>query len=413
MALDSSPDRPQPLRTLVNGTADWVGRLGFLWVEAEVVSYRDTTSARQFLTLKDTSAEISADISCARPVLDAVGIIRSGTKVVARLRPTVYRTTGRLSFECVEMQVAGEGRLIVQIERLRGKLQAEGLFAPHLKKKLPFLPKAIGLITGENSAAERDVVVNTRNRWPGVEFLIEYARMQGTDTAAEVMTKLTKLDRDPRVEVIVIARGGGSFEDLLPFNDEGMVRAIAACQTPVVAAIGHDVDNPIINNVADLAASTPTDAAKRIVPDAQAEQESLSRADERLGRAIDRRIDDLNRDLKNLRSRPVLRNPLGAFEGYFDQLEHLRHRLNRAIDDNLYRESTSLTHALARIRGMSPKSTLERGYAILVDGDGAGITSVSDVEEGDHIMAYVADGTLTLEVGDIEAAARSGERNHS
>ena len=406
--MESSPEHPQPLGRVVQAVKGWVERLGGIWVEAQVIEIRRRTDAStQFLTLRDRYAEVSATVTCSRAVLDAAGPVTEGATVTALVRPTVWSTTGRLSFECTELRPSGEGRLLAQIEQRKRLLQAEGLFDPARKTRLPFLPRAIGLITGKGSAAERDVVTNVLARWPAATIVTRHALVQGPSAAAEVMEAVSALDTDTRVEVIIIARGGGSLEDLLPFSDEGLVRAVAACRTPVVSAIGHEPDTPILDLVADLRASTPTDAAKRVVPDVSEELRALAQALTRLRRSTRTRIEREQAWLDQVRSRPVLRDPTGALALQDERLAGLGARLDQAIDRRLEREQTSLAHALQRVRTMSPKATLERGYAILVDGAGDTVTSVRHVDEGDDLLAHLADGRLVLEV----RAAESDDRD--
>ena len=401
--MESSPEQPQPLGRVVQAVKGWVERLGPIWIEAQVIEIRRRTDAStQFLTLRDRYAEVSATVTCSRAVLDSAGPVTEGATVTALVRPTVWSATGRLSFECTDLRPSGEGRLLAQIEQRKRLLQAEGLFDPARKKRLPFLPRAIGLVTGKGSAAERDVVTNVTARWPAATIVTQYALVQGPSAAAEVMAAVAALDADPRVDVIIVARGGGSLEDLLPFSDEGLVRAVAACRTPVVSAIGHEPDTQILDLVADLRASTPTDAAKRVVPDVGDELRAVAQALTRLRRATRTRIEREQSWLDQVRSRPVLRDPTGSLDVQDERLAGVRARLDLAIDRRLEREQTGLTHALHRVRAMSPKATLDRGYAILVDGAGDTVASVHDVDEGDDLLAHLADGRLVLEVRGAE-----------
>lgn len=407
MAMESSPEQPQPLGRVVQAVKSWVERCGAVWVEAQVIEIRRTRGSTQYLTLRDRWAEVSASVTTSAAVLDMAGPLTEGMTVAAWLKPTVWSKSGRLTFECAELRIAGEGRLLAQLEQRKRLLQAEGLFDHVRKKRLPFLPRAIGLVTGKDSAAERDVVTNITNRWPAARIVIRHALVQGPSAASEVMQALALLDADPSVDVIIIARGGGSLEDLLPFSDEGLVRAVAACRTPVVSAIGHEPDTPILDLVADLRASTPTDAAKRVVPDLADERRAITQARQRMRNAVSARVDHEQRWLDQLRSRPVLRDPAGGFGVHHERLAVLRSRLDAAVDRRLDREQTSLTHALQRVRAMSPKATLERGYAILVGGDGESVTSVHEVDEGDDLMAWLADGELVVEVRSVEARTLS------
>lgn len=395
--MNSSAEEPQPLGRVVMAVKDWVGRLGEIWVDAQVIEIKRRSGPTQFLTFRDRIADVSASVTSSALVLDAAGPLPEGSRVTARLRPRLWDRNSSLSFECLEIRVAGEGRLLARLEQLKRKLQAEGLFEPHRKRRLPFIPRTIGLVTGKGSDAERDVLTNVENRWPA-RFRIAHATVQGPHAAESVMLALQRLDADPEVDVIIIARGGGSLEDLLAFSDEGVVRAVAEATTPVVSAIGHEQDVPLLDFVADLRASTPTDAAKRVVPDFHQEAEVVSQARHRLDGALANRLDVAQRWLDDVRTRPVLLDPTSTFGAHLDKLELLRHRLASGIEQRLRHEESDLRSAISSIRAMSPKATLERGYAVLVDGGGQSVSSVGDAHPGTRINAYLADGQLELDV---------------
>ncbi|MFZ0529859.1 MAG: exodeoxyribonuclease VII large subunit, partial [Propionicimonas sp.] len=308
--LASSPEQPQPLRAVVAATKSWVERLNPIWVEGQLIEIkRRSGTVTQFLTMRDTLAEVSVTLSTSSAVLDAAGPLTEGTVVAAWVRPTVWSKSGSLTFECRELRPSGEGRLLAAIEQRKRMLQAEGLFDPALKKRLPFLPRRIGLVTGAQSAAERDVVENIGRRWPAAVLEVRHALVQGPQAVEQLIAAIRSLDAAAEVDVIIIARGGGSLEDLLPFSDEALVRAVFGCRTPVVSAIGHETDTPIVDLVADLRASTPTDAAKRVVPDAATETANLTAAIGRVRQAFTHRVGLEERRLAELRSRPVLRDP--------------------------------------------------------------------------------------------------------
>lgn len=405
MPLQSSPEHPQPLRVVISALKDYVERTNAIWVEGQIIQLnRRAGQVTQFLTLRDKLAEVSVSVSTTAAVLDAAGPLVEGQLVAAWVHPTLWAKSGSLTFECRDIRPSGEGRLLAHLEQTRRRLQAEGLFASELKKRLPVLPRRIGLVTAEGSAAERDVVENVRRRWPAACFEVRYAPMQGVNTAQLVADAVGVLDRMAEVDVIVIARGGGSLEDLLPFSDEGLVRAVYAARTPVVSAIGHEVDTPILDLVADLRASTPTDAAKRIVPDAAAEAEHVAQARARMGRAVTNRLATEQRLLDDLRSRPVLRDPSATLVIASERLADVTGRLSRAIGVRLERESGELRQTLARVRALSPQATLQRGYAIVTTADGATVTSVADVEPDETIVARLLDGDIAAAVIDIEPA---------
>ncbi|MGY4721453.1 exodeoxyribonuclease VII large subunit [Naumannella cuiyingiana] len=397
MPLQTSPDSPAPLRDVVNGVRGWVERLGRVWIEAQVVELK-AYRAMTFLTLRDPLADVSVTATVDNVVLNRNGPVQPASQVVAELRPYLHTRAADLRFECSDLRPSGEGRLLARLEQLRQRLQAEGLFGVDRKRALPFLPRAIGLITAAGSAAERDVVENSRRRWPSAVFVTRNVPVQGSGAAAEVIAAVQHLDRRAEVEVIIIARGGGSLEDLLPFSDEGLLRAVAAARTPVVSAIGHETDTPLLDHAADLRASTPTDAARQVLPDAREEAARLEQVRARLHRAIDTMISTERRHLDQLRSRPALADPLYGFELRHDQVAALRQRARRAIDQRLRHDATELEHQLARVRAMSPKATLERGYAIIADARGATVSSVGQATVGEELSVRLRDGELAVQV---------------
>jgi exodeoxyribonuclease VII large subunit len=399
VALESSPEHPQPLRVIARAVRGWVERLGAVWVEAQLIEINRRSGTRTiFLTLRDKLAEVSVSVTASPTTLDSAGPLTEGATVVARIKPTFYESSGRFIFVCDAITPIGEGRLLARLEQTKRLLQAEGLFDRALKKSLPFLPRAVGLVTGEGSAAERDVIENARRRWPAVRIVTRYTLVQGPQACEQLIAAVEHLDRHPAVDVIVIARGGGSVEDLLPFSDEGLIRAVAACRTPVVSAIGHESDSPILDLVADYRASTPTDAAKRVVPDVADEKARVQQARQRIVEAVSRAVGRQQELLDGLRSRPVLTDPTATFGRRYEQLTGLRHRANRAIASTVDREFAMVGHHLARIRAMSPQATLDRGYSILLALDGVAVRSVDQVNVGDDVVAQLADGQLAVKV---------------
>ena len=397
--MESSPEHPQPLRVIARAVRGWVERLGAVWVEAQLIEISRRSGTRTiFLTLRDKLAEVSVSVTASPMTLDAAGPLTEGATVVARIKPTYFESSGRFIFSCDAITPMGEGRLLARLEQTKRLLQAEGLFDPSLKKPLPFLPKAVGLVTGAGSAAERDVVENARRRWPAVQIVASYALVQGPQACEQLIAAVEHLDRRQEVDVIIIARGGGSVEDLLPFSDEGLIRAVAACRTPVVSAIGHESDSPILDLVADYRASTPTDAAKRVVPDVAEEKTRVHQARQRMVQAMSGLVGRQQELLNALRSRPVLMDPTATFGRRYEQLADLRHRADRAIGSTIERESALIGHHLARVRAMSPQATLERGYSILLDPDGVAVRTVEQIKVGEDLLAQLADGQLRLEV---------------
>jgi len=406
MAITSSPERPVPLREVATAVKGWVERLGTIWVSAQVIELSRKTGAIHFLTLRDTSEEVSVSVTLSTAVLDAAGSVSEGMAVTAQLKPTMWLKSGRLSYECFDLRPTGEGQLLAQIEHLKRLLHAEGLFDSKLKRRLPVLPHLIGLITAKDSAAERDVVVNVGLRWPAASIQTRYCLMQGSTSASQVIEAVADLDADPEIDVIVIARGGGSVEDLLPFSNEALARAVAAARTPIVSAIGHEVDTPVLDLVADLRASTPTDAARRIVPDAREEHDHLKHCRARMTAAVLSFVTTEQESLKQTLDRPVVRDPVSRFDVYSSQVMSLRLNLNKAASIRIDTELAQISKATALVHSLSPQSVLTRGYAILVDADGATISSTKTAMIGSSLTALVRDGILAVTVIDKK------EENH-
>ena len=402
MALDTSPERPAPVRQIANAISGWVDRLGPVWVEGQVAQFNRRQGLNTvFMTLRDAVADISISVTCSRQVFDSLNPpMVEGASVVVHAKPSFYANRGTLSLYARDIRMVGLGELLARIERRRQLLAAEGLFAAERKRRLPFLPGTVGLVTAPNSAAERDVLENSRRRWPAVRFAVRYAAMQGPSSAAEVMAALGRLDRDPEVDVIVVARGGGSVEDLLPFSDEGLLRAVFAARTPVVSAIGHEPDSPLLDLVADVRASTPTDAAKLVVPDVTEEVARVDHLRERGRRVLDAWLAREQHALDVVRARPVLSAPQSGLDARASEIEALRDRARRTVRHQLDRAGDDLGHRLARIRGLSPLATLRRGYAVVQDADGHVVTSVRETVKDQPLQVRVTDGRIAVLVSD-------------
>jgi exodeoxyribonuclease VII large subunit len=404
MALDTSPEAPAPVRQIALAISGWIDRLGAVWVEGQMAQIsRRPGVGTVFMTLRDSAADISVPVTCPRTLFDSLNPpLVEGASVVIHAKPDYYPSRGSLSLVAREIRMVGLGELLARLERRRQLLAAEGLFAPELKRSLPFLPERIGLVTAPGSAAERDVVENSRRRWPGVAFETAYAAMQGQRAAAEVIEALARLDRDPRVDVIVIARGGGSVEDLLPFSDEALVRAVHGARTPVVSAIGHEPDTPLLDLVADLRASTPTDAAKHLVPDVAEELRGVEWARDRLRGLLGQIIDRERRSLADLRARPALADPRSLVDARATEVRELRERGRRVLGHALDRAGDDIGHQRARARSLSPLATLQRGYAVVQGLDGAVVASTTAVTSGDPLRIRVTDGRVLATVSGVE-----------
>jgi exodeoxyribonuclease VII large subunit len=414
MAMETSPEHPAPVRQITQAIGQWIDRLGAVWVEGQVtqISRRGGMNT-VFLTLRDKLADISVQVTCNRAVVDSLPTpLVEGAQIVCHAKPSFYPNRGTLSLAVREIRLVGEGELLARLERRRQLLAAEGLFAEERKRPLPFLPRMVGLVTAQNSAAERDVLENGTRRWPGVRFTVRYAAMQGQHAARDVIEAVQVLDRDAAVDVIVIARGGGSVEDLLPFSDEALIRAVFAATTPVVSAIGHEPDSPILDLVADLRASTPTDAAKRVVPDVAEEAQRVLQMRERGRMAIRGLVEREQHQLAALRSRPALADPRSGLAERSVEVEGYRERARRTFRHRIDRGDDDLVHQLARIRALSPLATLRRGYAVLSDADGRALSSVATLEPGHDIHIRVADGRIgatTTSVDQIDLMPDSGD----
>ncbi|MGW3806945.1 exodeoxyribonuclease VII large subunit [Micromonospora sp. NPDC005113] len=396
----SSAEEPWPVRVVSQKVGAWIAKLGWVWVDGQVAQIsRRPGASTVFLTLRDPSADLSLTVTTNRDVLDAgAPELREGARVVLHAKPEFYAARGTLSLRADEIRQVGLGELLARLEKLKKLLAAEGLFDRARKRRLPFLPGRIGLITGRASAAERDVLTNARRRWPAVEFRTVNVAVQGPSAVPQIIDALKVLDADPSIDVIIIARGGGGIEDLLPFSDEALCRAVFGCRTPVVSAIGHETDAPLIDYVADVRASTPTDAAKRVVPDLTEEVRLIGQARHRLERAVRNLVDRESHRLDGLRSRPVLARPQVMVEQRVTDLSALRQRAGRCLAHRLGAADDELRHTLARLRALSPAATLDRGYAIVQRGDGHVVRAAAEVGKGDPLRVRLADGELTATV---------------
>lgn len=404
----STAEAPWPVRVVSQKIGGWIARLGWIWIDGQVAQItRRPGSTVVFITLRDPSADLSLSVTTNRDVLDlGAPNLSDGARIVLHAKPEFYAARGTLSLRADEIRQVGLGELLARLEALKKHLAAEGLFDPRRKRKLPFLPNRIGLITGRASAAERDVLTNTARRWPSIDFRVINVAVQGASAVPQMIDALAVLDRDPSIDVIVLARGGGSTEDLLPFSDEGLCRAVFACRTPVVSAIGHETDAPLVDYVADLRASTPTDAAKRLVPDLADESRLITQAQQRLRRTITMTLDREDQKLAAVRSRPVLARPEVIVDARAGDVDGLRQRSDRVFAHRLDRADTELAHTLARLRALSPKSTLERGYAIVQRADsGAVLREPDDVEVGDALRVRLSGGEIAAVVTDSLAAS--------
>lgn len=410
LAAQTTADRPWPLRLLSAKMEEYINKMSHIWIEGEIIQYNARPGAKtQFITLKDCDEDVSIQISIFTYLIPST--IRPGDKVVVYAKPSYWGKRGSLSLWAQEIRLAGVGDILAQIEALKARLSAEGLFDENRKKPLPFLPKRIGLIGGRNAEGTRDVLVNARKRWASADFEVREVAVQGERAVSEVINALGELDAIDDIDVIVIARGGGSLEDLLPFSDEQLVRAVAAAATPVVSAIGHERDIPLLDLVADVRASTPTDAARRIVPDVAEELAGIAEASQRARNALERHLDRSTSDITALRSRPVLAQPHSMIDSRREDITSLTSWLSAHAARAIERQQADLSKTLVTLRTLSPHSTLKRGYSILVDSSESVISDPAHTKKGDRLTAILADGRLEVTVNDTIRSRQGGASN--
>lgn len=397
-------ETPWPVALMSEKIAAWVDRLGQVWIEGEVTQWQ-VRGGHVYGKLKDLSQDATVSFTVWRSVAQRLtSEFSQGDRVIALVKPNFWVKGGSLTVQVFDLSHVGLGELLERLERLRRQLQGEGLFAVERKRSLPFLPRLIGLVTGRDSDAEKDVVRNATLRWPGVQFKIHYAAVQGDRAAAEVTAGIEALDRDPEVAVIIVARGGGDFQNLLPFSDERVVRAAAAAETPIVSAIGHEADRPLLDEVADLRASTPTDAAKRVVPDVGEELAGLDQARARMSARLGQFITHEADRIAQLRARPVMAQPERGIDERADELVRWAARGAELADRAITDRAQALAEIRARLTALSPQATLERGYAIaqVIGADGAPVSVVRDPTDAPAATEL----RLTVAGGQIEAVAR-------
>ena len=398
--LETSPDRPVTVKTITEAVKEYIDRLGAIWIEGELSEINERSGGMAFMRLRDASADMSINVMCHRSVISAISPIPQNARVVIYAKPNWYTKSGTLTFAAKEMRQIGVGELLARLEALKNLLAKEGLFNSDRKVPLPLLPKKVGLICGRNSDAEKDVIENAKRRWPSVKFELREVAVQGAAAVSEVSEALAELDAISDVEVIVITRGGGSFEDLLPFSDESLVRLAANCRTPIVSAIGHEKDSPLLDLVADVRASTPTDAAKRVVPDIAEEIELIKALRDRAKRYILSSLDLETSRIENLVNRPVLRDPMVLVTSREEIITGLRDRSVRSFSSRLTLAAEDLTHVRARVRALSPQATLDRGYSVVQLEDGSIARDAKSLKLGQKLRLRLAAGETNATVTD-------------
>lgn len=390
----STEQSPWSVAGFTSSLKEWITRLGNVWVEGQISQISPKKDVF-FGELRDLVQDKGFSIHSRRPeVLAQIAQLAAGDRVVVLVHPDFWERSGKTSMDVLAIRKVGLGELLERIERLRQKLISEGLTSIDRKKPLPFLPNLIGLVTGANSDAEKDVLENSKLRWPEVKFEVIHSPVQGDKAAPEIIKAIKKLDENPAVDVIILARGGGSFQDLLVFSDEAVVRAVANCQTPIVSAIGHENDRPLTDDVADLRASTPTDAAKRVVPDVAKERENISSALSRIRLRVNSFLQTQLEMLAAIRSRPILANPFTLVEERQAQISQLVSTLTLKILNHLEKEELLIAQLRRQVRSLSPKQTLDRGYAVVRDKEGHVLLDPKSIDSGSSLRITLAKGDL-------------------
>ena len=390
--FETSSESPAPVRVVSEAIKDYVDRLGPIWIEGEISELNERSGMMAFMRLRDTSVDMSISVMCHKSVIATIKPLPDNARVVMYAKPSWYTKNGSLSFSAREIRQVGVGELLARLEALKNLLAAEGLFNSDRKITLPLLPKVIGLICGRNTDAEKDVVENAKRRWPSVQFEIREVTVQGAAAVSEVSDALRELEANKDVEVIIITRGGGSFEDLLPFSDESLVRLAASCTTPIVSAIGHEKDSPLLDLVADYRASTPTDAAKRVVPDIAEEIAMIGAMRDRARRTVVNRINLEATQIANFKNRPVMKDPHVLITSRAEIIAGLRDRSNRSFAHQLKLAKEELKQVKARVRALSPQATLDRGYSVVQLADGQIVTDPKKLQKGDVLRLRLAKG---------------------
>ena len=396
--FETSSEKPAPVRVVTEAIKEYLDRLGPIWIEGEISELNERSGGMAFIRLRDTSADMSISVMCYKTVLASVQPLPANARVVIHAKASWYTKSGTLTMSAKEIRQVGVGELLARLEELKSALAKEGLFDADRKVALPRLPKKVGLICGRNTDAMKDVVENARRRWPAVEFEIREVAVQGSAAVVEVSQVLAELEAMADVDVIIITRGGGSFEDLLPFSDESLVRLAGSCLTPIVSAIGHEKDSPLLDLVADYRASTPTDAAKRVVPDIAQEIAEIELIRQRLLRKVTHLLDFEISTISHLTARPVMKDPMVIVSSRVDQISTARDRAARTMTALIDSEKRELKQVRAHLRSLSPQSTLDRGYSVATLEDGAIARDAAKIPAGAHLRIRLAKGSLEATV---------------
>ncbi len=396
--FETSSEAPASVQVVTEAIKEYVDRLGPIWVEGEISELNERSGMMAFIRLRDPSVDMSLSVMCHKSVIAAAQPLPPNARVVLYAKPSWYTKNGSLTLSAREIRQVGVGELLARLEALKNLLAGEGLFDSDRKVALPLLPKKVGLICGRNTDAEKDVVENARRRWPSVIFEIREVTVQGAAAVTEVSAALSELEADPDVEVIVITRGGGSFEDLLPFSDEGLVRLAASCVTPIVSAIGHEKDSPLLDLVADFRASTPTDAAKHVVPDIAEEIAMIEELRERARRKLLALIELERARIASFKDRPVMKDPHVIITSRAEIITAYRQRSHRSFAGHVKVAKEELVQIKARVRALSPQATLDRGYSVVQLANGDIARDAKALKAGDLLRLRLAKGETNATV---------------
>lgn len=399
-ARDTTPENPWPVSLLSQHFHDAVERWPAAWIEGQIIEINARRTGTVYLTLRDSFQEVSISALGFGAFAQKARAFQQGDRVVMHGQADLWVKSTRLSFRADDIRRIGSGGIKEQIDELRKKLKGEGLFDESNKVPIPEFPTTIGIVCGPGARAEGDIITNVNLRWPIVNFAVKYAHVQGPQCPTEVVQAIQELDADPAVDVIIVARGGGSFEDLIGFSDERVVRATAACVTPIISAVGHEDDWTLIDLASDMRASTPTDAAKRVVPDVREQQQLVASAIGTMSMRMRAMVDNESRLIEGYVNRPSLTHPQIMVESHerdiADAVRAMRIGLTRIVDD----AQMHVEKLKATLTALSPQSTLDRGYAVLQNASGHVVDDAGDVHVGDEL-------TITLRHGTVVAQAQA------
>ncbi|MFD0704747.1 exodeoxyribonuclease VII large subunit [Alloscardovia venturai] len=396
---DTTQDNPWPVAMLSEKFASVVNSWPAAWVTGQIQQINARRPGQVYMTIRDNNPAVNVQMDCVffgPPAYEAAKYSQ-GDLVVLHGKANIYQARTSLSFRADQIHHVGTGGIKEQIEMLRKKLKGEGLFDTERKIELPHFPHKIGLVVAPGARAEGDVITNARLRWPSMEFAVKHVHVQGPSCPPEVVRAIAELDADTTVDVIIVARGGGAFEDLIGFSDESVVRAVAAATTPVVSAIGHEDDWTLIDLVADLRASTPTDAAKRVVPDVREELDLVAQTRARMMESLTRKVEVERQRLAAYANRPSLTHPQTIIDKPLQFVRDARMRMNTAMNFTIADASSSIEKLHATLTALSPQSTLDRGYAVVQNANGTVVDTASALHHADTV-------TVTLKTGKIDAA---------